>query len=86
MKTDQNAREVREQVEDGEEVLDPDNPSLVLSTVLNTINNDFEHECLDEAVRLQNAHPICQSTDDPVPGHKYSIPGLPGTKILANLV
>ena len=79
MKTDQGAREVQEQVEDGEEVLDPDNTSSVLSTVLNTINNEFEHECLDEAVRLLNAHPIRQSIDDRVPGHKYSIPGLPGT-------
>ena len=85
-KTDQSAREVQEQVEDGEEVLDPDNTSSVLSTVLNTINNEFEHECLDEAVRLLNAHPIRQSTDDRVPGHKYSIPGLPGTKFLAHQV
>jgi len=70
-------------VEDGEEVLDPENTSSVLSTLLNTINNEFEHECLHEAVRLLNAHPICQSADDRVPGHKYSIPGLPGTKFLA---
>jgi hypothetical protein len=85
-KTDQGSREVQEQVEDGEEVLDPDNTSSVLSTVLNTINNQFEHKCLDEAVRLLNANPICQSTDDCVPGHKYSIPGLPGTKFLAHQV
>jgi len=57
MKTDQGSREVQEQLEDGEEVLDPDNTSSVLSTVLNTINNEFEHECLDEAVTLLNAHP-----------------------------
>jgi len=69
-KTDQAAREVQEQVEDGEVVLDPDNASAVLSTVLNTINNEFEHECLDEAVKLLNVHPIRQSTDDRVPGHK----------------
>jgi hypothetical protein len=43
-KTDQSAWEVQEQVEDGEEVLNPDNTSSVLSTVLNTINNEFEHE------------------------------------------
>jgi len=85
-KTDQGAWEVREQVEDGEEVLDPENTSSVLSTVLNTINNEFEHECLDEAVRLLNAHPIRQSAADRVPGHKYSIPGLPGTKFLAHQV
>jgi len=34
MKTDQGASEVQEQVEDGEEVLDPDNTSSVLGTVL----------------------------------------------------
>jgi len=85
-KTDEGAREVQEQVEDGEEVLDPENASSVLGTVLNTINNEFEHKCLNEAVRLLNDHPIHQSTDDRVPGHKYSIPGLPGTKFLAHQV
>ena len=39
MNTDQGAGEVQEQVEDGEEDLDPDNTSSVLSTDLNTINN-----------------------------------------------
>jgi len=81
---DQSAREVQEQVQDGEEVLDPDNTSSILSAVLNTINNEFEHECLDEVVRLLNALQIRQSTYDRVPGHKYSIPGLPGIKFLAH--
>jgi hypothetical protein len=85
-RTDQGAREVQEQVEDGEEVLDPDNTSTVLSTVLNTINNEFEHECLDEVVRLLNTHYIHQSADDRVTGHKYSIPGLRGTQCLAHQV
>jgi len=80
-KTDKGAIEVQKQV-DGKEVLNPDNTSSVLNTVLNTINNEFEHECLEEAVRLLNAHPICQSIDERVPGHKYSISGLPGTKFL----
>jgi len=84
--TDQGAREVQEQVDDGEEILDPDNSISVLSTVLNTINNEFEHECLDEAVRLLNAHHIRQSIENRVPGHKYSIPGVPGTKFLAHHV
>ena len=84
--TDKGAREVQKQVEDNEEVLDPANTSSVLNTVLSTINNKFEHNCHDEAVRLLNAHPICQSTDDRVPGHKYSIPGQPGTKYLAHQV
>ena len=83
---DQDSREVQEQVEDGKEVLDPDITSSVLCTVLNTINNQFEHECLDEVVRLLNAQPIRQSSDDRVPGHKYSIPGLPGTKFLVHQV
>jgi len=61
IKTDQGAREVQEQVENGEEVLDPENTSSVSSTVLKSINNEFEYECLDEAVRLLNTHPICQS-------------------------
>jgi len=37
------AREVQEQVEDGEEFLDPANTSTVLNTVLSTIN-EFVHK------------------------------------------
>jgi len=85
MKTNQGAREVQEQV-DGKEVLHPDNTGAVLSTVRNTINNEFEHECHDEAVRLLNVHPIHQSIDECVSGHKYSIPDLPETKFLAHQV
>jgi hypothetical protein len=57
-------------VEDDKEVLDPENISSILTTGLNTINNEFEHKCLDEAIRLLNAHPIHQSPDDRAPGHK----------------
>ena len=85
-KTDQRSIEVQEQVEDGEEVVYPDHTSSVMRTVFNTMNNEFEYECLDEAVRRLNAHQIRQSTDDHVPGHKYSIPGLPGTKFLVHQV
>jgi len=85
-KTENSAREVPEQVEDGEEVLDPDISISVLNTVLNTINNKFEHHSLGAAVRLLNALPIRQSTEDHVPGQEYSIPGLPGTKFLAHQV
>jgi len=84
-KTNQGAREVQEKV-DGEQDLDPENMSSVLNTVLNTINNKFEHEGLEEGFRLLNAHLICQSIDDRVACHKYSIPGLPGMKILAHQV
>jgi hypothetical protein len=82
--TDKSAREVPEQVEDGEEVLNPENTNSRLNTDLNTINNEFEHECLDEAVSLGNAHPIPQSPDDRVPGCKYSTPGLSGTMFLVH--
>jgi flagellar hook-basal body complex protein FliE len=37
-KTHKSAREVQEQVEDGEDVLDPANTSSVLNTVFSTIN------------------------------------------------
>ena len=86
MKSDKRAREVQEQVEDGEEVLHPEDRSSVPNTVLNTIINEFEHDCLDDQVRLLNAQPISQSTDDRVPGRKYSIPCLPGTKFLEHQV
>jgi len=84
--TDENAREVQVQVEDGEEVLNPENTSSVLNTVLNTINNEFEHECLDAAVRLRIERPIRQSEADRVPGRKYPIASLPGTMSLAHQV
>jgi hypothetical protein len=64
------ARAVPQQV-DGEEDLDLDNTSSVMNTVLNTINNEFEHECLDDAVGLLNAYPSRDSRDDRVPGQKY---------------
>jgi len=85
-KTDQGARGVQEKVEDGAEDLDQENTSSALNSFLNTMNNKFEHQCLNAAVRLLNAHPIRQSMDDHVPGHKYSIPGLPRTKFLAHQV
>jgi len=83
MKTNQGAREIQVQV-DGEEALDPDNTSSVLSIILYTINNEFKHECLHEAIWLLSTHPIHQSTYDHVPGNKYSIPALPGTMFLVH--
>jgi len=61
---------------DGEEDLDPEHTGSVFNTVLNTINHEFEHECLEEAVSLVNTHPIRQSIDD-------RVPGLAGTNFLA---
>jgi hypothetical protein len=46
----------QEQVEDREQVRNPDISISVMSNVLNTINNEFGHKCHDEAVRLLNAH------------------------------
>jgi len=83
---DTDARVGQEQVEDGEEVLDSANTSSLLDMVLHIINYEFEHNCLDEAVMLLNAHSISQSTDDRVLGHKYSIPGLPATIFLSRNV
>jgi len=80
------ATKVQEQVQNGEEVLAPENTSSVQNTVLNTINIEFEHEYLDEAVRLPTVRPIRQLPDDRVPGRKYSTPGLPGTKFFAHQV
>ena len=84
-KTNQGGSEVQEQV-DGEEDLNPEKPSSVLNTVLNTINNEIEHKCLEQAVRLLHAHLICQLIDQHIPGHKYSIPDLPGIRFLAHQV
>jgi len=84
--TNQSAREVQEQVKDGEEILDPPKTSSVLNTVLSTMNYELEHEGLDEVVRLLNADSIPQSTDDHVPGHKCSIPGLLRTEFLVHKV
>jgi len=44
-KTDQGARQLLEQV-DGEEVLDRENTSSVLNTILSTTNIEFEHKWL----------------------------------------
>jgi hypothetical protein len=84
--TDKSAMVVQEQVEESEEILDPENTSSVPNMVLNTFHNEFEHECVEEAVRLLHARRIRQSPDDSVSACKYSIPGLPGTKFLAHQV
>jgi hypothetical protein len=67
MNTHQSARELQEQVEIGEKAPNSDDTSLVLNTVLNTINNKFEHNSPDKAVGLLNTYLIHQSTDNCVP-------------------
>jgi len=78
-KTNNVSREAEEEM-DGEEIFNPDNSGSVLSTVLNPINNAFEHECHNEAVRMLNAHPRHKSSDDCVLVYKHSISGMPGTQ------
>jgi len=78
-KTKNGAREVQKQVEDGAEVLNPENNSSVMHTVPNAINHKFEHKRLDWAARLLNTRPIQQSQTDQVPGNKCSVLGLSGT-------
>jgi len=77
-------RKDQEQVENGEKVRDPDYHSSALNTVLHPLNNEFEHKCVAEEVRLLNACLIRQLKADRVTGNMYSIPGLPRTKILAH--
>jgi len=68
-KTDNGAREVQEQVEDHGEFLNLDHSSLVLYSVLIAINNESEHECLGETVRLLYVYPIPQLNADQVSGN-----------------
>jgi hypothetical protein len=77
--TDKSVREVQEQVKDGEEVLNPDHSSSVQNIILNSINDKFDHKCLDEAVNVLNLHVIDQSPDACVPGRMKSIAAMPGT-------
>jgi len=67
MKRGKGAREDQEQVEDGEEVLNPDNSSTVMKTIRNISNNKHEHQCLDEAVNVLNARQSHQLQADKVP-------------------
>jgi len=85
MKTNKAATQVKEQVE-GEEVLNPDDTGSGLSTVLNTMNDGFQHASLDEGVRLLNALLIHQLIENWVPGKKDFSPGLPWTTFLAHMV
>src|SRR5258708_7060497 len=81
MKFEQGAREVQKHMDDKHD-LESGNTSSELNRVFTTINNKFEHKCIEEVVRLLNAYLICQSIHDHVPGQMYSIPDLPGLKSL----
>jgi hypothetical protein len=85
-KSDKHSRKVQKEGEDDKEILNPLNTSSGLNMVVDTINNKFDPECLNDAVRLLNTHTFRQPRDDCVPGHKYSVPGLPRSKILAHHV
>jgi hypothetical protein len=85
MMTYHGASDVYEQV-DGKEVLHTDNKVSVLSKVLKTTNNKYEHKCLNGLIRLLNVHPTHQSIDDIVPGYRYSIPGRPRCEFLVHRV
>jgi len=82
MESRRGAREALDQLENGEEVLDAEHRSSVLSTDLNTTNNEFDYQCLDGAVRLLNTHLIYQSNADQVPGTIYIIQGQAGINIV----
>ena len=45
-------------------VLDSDNGRTILDTVLNTINNEVQHDCHDEVFTMLNAHLIRQWNAD----------------------
>jgi len=79
--TNECTTEAEEQLEGRVAVLNWENPCTVLNMVLNTINDDFAHQCLDQPVLLLNSHRTWQSPDDHVPDCKYCIPRLPGTKV-----
>jgi len=56
--THQHRREVQKKVDDGMDVINSDNSSLVVNNVVDIINNDVVSECLDDAVSLLNSCPI----------------------------
>jgi len=69
--TDKGTREVQEQVENGEEVVDPASSRSVLRTVLDSIDKELNHDCLQSAVGLLNTNLICPLDADCVPGNKF---------------
>jgi hypothetical protein len=80
------AREVLEEVEDDGKDCNPAYTNSKLNTVISKINNEFEHMSVDKIISLLNLNRICHLPDDQVQGHKNSIPGRPGTMILAHQV
>jgi len=70
-KPNKGASAVLEQQEDGEGVLNPDDSSSVLNTVLKLINNKLEYDHHHKVVRLLFANQISRLHPDAVPGNKY---------------
>jgi len=55
-KTDNSGREIQKLVDD-EEVINPDNSSILLTIVFNSINNNIKPQLLHDAVRHHSIHP-----------------------------
>jgi len=60
--------EVEETLEDSDCVLNQKNGSLVVHTLINTVNDEFECGSIEKAVRLLNAHPVHQLKNNLVSG------------------
>jgi hypothetical protein len=71
------------------ELIEPqgDEPGQVLDDALMaTINNTFEHECLEEAVALLGAVPRGDSHADAIRGPKYTLKQFPEVRFLAHQI
>ena len=54
--------------------------------IMATLNNSFEHECLEEAVTLLGANHRPDSMDDGIRGQKYTLKYFPGVSFLAHQI
>jgi len=85
-KTDNCACDIPEQVQDGDNDLNPAISCSVLSAKLITIHNRFVSQSGEETVSLLIPCLNFQSIADQITGNKYLIPGLPGTEFLTSLI
>ena len=66
---------------------DSDETSTVLGdALLTTLNNSFEHECLEEAVALLGATSRPDAQDDVIRGTKYLLKAFPSVTFLAHQI